>query len=580
MTEPIDYSKLESAIGLNWYQVDPDLKALMDRYLSPDDRGWAEERLQHWGEICGGPIAANAEVIDRNPPQLERYDAWGNETNRVVHNASTIDTKRYIWEEGPHALDVEGKDVPGVLRSAFTYLLSQSDTGMVCATGMTDGVIDLVRRHAPAGIREEMMAHFMAPSFDDGWDGAMFMTELRGGSDLATTDTTARQKDDKTWLLNGSKWFCSNVDAKAIATLARPEGADPGLRGLALFVVPATRADGTPNGIHVKRIKDKLGTRSVPTAEVDFVDAEAHILSDPKEGSSESRGFNRMMSMVNGSRLGVALMGLGIARRCLLEGSIYAAHREAFGRRLDELPLMQETLLQMAVEVEAAAAIVFEAASVAGRTGDEEARRLYRILVPLAKFRAARRGLEVASQGLEVLGGNGYIENWPLARQFRDAQCHTIWEGTENIISLDVLRAIAKEHAHDALLGRVDEALANADHPALASVRGAVEGARSEAVEALGVIASLPKDLQLLHARRLAGLLADLIQAALLTEAAAAELAKDGSARKAAVAQLFVRENLAERRLRGISGDRSVLELFGAVTRHEPLEPSALSAAQ
>ncbi len=199
-------------------------------------------------------------------------------------------------------------------------------------------------------------------------------------------------------------------------------------------------------------------------------------------------------------------------------------------------------------------------------------------MVPLSKFRAARRGLEIASQGLEVLGGNGYIESWPLARQFRDAQCHTIWEGTENIISLDVLRAIAKEHAHDALLGRVDEALAKAGHPALASVRGAVEGARAEAVEALAVIASLPNDMQLLHARRLTGLLADLIQAALLTEAAAAELARDGSARKAAVAQLFVREHLGDRRLRGISGDRSVLDLFGPVTRHEPLEPSALAA--
>ncbi len=370
------------------------------------------------------------------------------------------------------------------------------------------------------------------------------------------------------------------MDAKSIATLARPEGADPGLRGLALFVVPVTRADGTPNGIRIKRIKDKLGTRSVPTAEVDFVDAEAYILSDPKSSTSESRGFNRMMAMVNGSRLGVATMGLGIARRCFLEAAIYAAHREAFGRRLDELPLVEETLLQMAVEVEAGAAIIFEAAAQAGRSGDEEARRLYRILVPLAKFRAARRGLEVASQGLEVLGGNGYIENWPLARQFRDAQCHTIWEGTENIISLDVLRSIAKEHAHDALLGRVDEALAKAEHAALAPVRGAVEGARSEAIEALGVMGSLPPDLQLLHARRLTGLLADLTQAALLVEEAAEELAKGGSARKAAVAHLFAREHLAERRLRGISGDRSVLELFAPVTRHEPLEPEALAAAQ
>ncbi|MEX0800969.1 MAG: acyl-CoA dehydrogenase family protein [Dehalococcoidia bacterium] len=579
MTEPIDYAKLDSAIGLNWYEADPNLRSLMDRHLSPGDRAWAEERLQRWGEICGGPIAANAEVIDRNPPRLERYDQWGNETNRVVHHPSAIETKRYIWEEGPHADEAAGRDIPAVLGSAFTYLLSQSDTGMVCATGMTGGVISLVDRYAPAGVREELMSHLMAPSYDDGWDGAMFMTEIRGGSDLASSETVATPVDEKRWLLNGAKWFCSNVDASAIATLARPEGADPGLRGLALFLVPVTRADGSPNGVRIKRVKDKLGTRSVPTAEVDFVDAEAYILSNPKSDSSESRGLNRMMSMVNGSRLGVAFMGLGIARRCFLEASIYAAHRTAFGRRLDELPLVQETLLQMAVEVEAASAMAFETSSLAGRSGDEEARRLYRILVPLSKFRGARRGLEIASQGLEVLGGNGYIENWPLARQFRDAQCHTIWEGTENILSLDVLRAIGKEQAHDALLGRVDEALARADRPELSGVVGAVQSARAEAVEALSAMASMPQELQLLNARRLTGLLADLAQAALLAEAAADELERDGSARKAAVAQLFVREHLTDRRLRGISGDRSVLDLFAPVTRYEPLDAKALAAA-
>ena len=579
MAKPIDYAKLDSAVGLNWYETDPNLRELMDRYIPPEDREWAEQRLQRWGEICGGPIAANAEVIDRNPPRLEKYDSWGNETNRIVHHPSAIDTKRYIWEEGPHADEAAGRDVPPVLGSAFTYLLSQSDTGMVCATGMTGGVISLVDRYAPEGIREELLSHLMAPNYDDGWDGAMFMTEIRGGSDLASSETVAKKLDDKRWALNGAKWFCSNVDAKAIATLARPEGADPGLRGLALFLVPVTRADGSPNGVRIKRVKDKLGTRSVPTAEVDFEDAEAYILSNPESTSSESRGLNRMMSMVNGSRLGVAVMGLGIARRCLLEASIYAAHRTAFGKRLDELPLVQETLLGMTVEVEAASAIVFETASLAGRGGDEEARRLYRILVPLSKFRAARRGLEIASQGLEVLGGNGYIENWPLARQFRDAQCHTIWEGTENILCLDVLRAIGRESAHDALLARVDEALAKADRPELASVVGPVQAARAEAVEALSTMATLDQDLQLLNARRLTGLLADLAQAALLAEAAADELDRSGSARKAAVARLFVREHLTERRLRGISGDRTVLDLFAPVTRHEALTADALASA-
>lgn len=576
--QPIDYSAFESAIGLNWYLIDPNLRSLMDRHLPAENRDWTEEHLLRWGELCGGPIAARAEVIDRNPPRLERYDAWGNEINRIVHHPEAVASKRDIWEQGANALRAGGRAVSPVLGSAFTYLLSQSDTGMVCATGMTGGVESLVDRYAPPEVREEVLPRLRSPSFEGSWDGAMFMTELRGGSDLAASETRATQ-DGESWSLNGSKWFCSNVDAQAIVTLARPEGAPEGLRGLALFLVPAQRADGSRNGIAIKRLKDKLGTKSVPTAEVDFVDAEAYILSSPSgDSGSEARGLNRMMSMVNGSRLGVATMGLGIMRRSFLESAIYAAHRQAFGKRLDQLPLVRETLVQMAVQVEAAAAMVFETSSLAGVSGDENERRLYRILVPLTKFRAARRGLELATQAVEILGGNGYMETWPTARQLRDAQCHTIWEGTENIICLDVLRAMQKESGHDALLDRVDAALASADHPLLGAIVDAVAQARREAQEAIAFLARAPDDLRQLHSRRVSACLADLTQAALLLAEAAEELKRTGSARKAAVARFFVRDNLSRAPLRGISEDRSVLELFDSVTRYGPLEPSALPA--
>jgi alkylation response protein AidB-like acyl-CoA dehydrogenase len=580
--EGIDYSQFESAIGLNWYLIDPNLRAIADHYIGPDDRDWAEETLVRWGELCGGPLARRAEVIDRNPPRLERYDAWGNEVCTIVHHPAAIESKRDIWDEGPQGLSARrGKPIPTVLGSAFTYLLSQCDTGMVCATGMTSGVELLVSRWGSPEVKERVLPHLQSPTFDGSWDGAMFMTEIRGGSDLGSSETVARRDGDR-WLLNGSKWFCSNVDAKAIATLARPEGAEPGVRGLALFLVPAERADGTRNGIRIKRLKDKLGTRSVPTAEVDFVDAEAYILSNPnRDAGSEARGLNRMMSMVNGSRLGVATMGLGIMRRSFLEAAIYAAHRTAFGRRLDELPMVQETLVQMVVALEGASAMVFEAASLAGATGDEKGRRLYRILVPLAKFRGARGGLELASQAVEILGGNGYVETWPMARQLRDAQCHTIWEGTENIICLDVLRSMAKENAHDALLDRVDRALAGVEHPALAQLKDAVLQARRDAQEMILFLARADADLRQLHARRVTTFLSDLMQAALLLEAAQEELRKTGSARKAAVARFFVRDRLLAARsgpMRAISDDRSVLDLFAPITRYQPLALDALPA--
>src|SRR3990172_1658883 len=208
-TGPIDYGAFDSAVGLNWYLIDPNLRALMDRHLERDQRDWGEEQLLRWGELCGGPIAARAEVIDRNPPRLERYDEWGNDVCRVIHHPDAVATKRDIWERGPNGLRASGGELPTVLGSAFTYLLSQSDTGMVCATGMTGGVEALVDRYAPAEVRERVLPHLQSPSFDNAWDGAMFMTEIRGGSDLASSETVATPDGD-TWLLNGSKWVCSN----------------------------------------------------------------------------------------------------------------------------------------------------------------------------------------------------------------------------------------------------------------------------------------------------------------------------------------------------------------------------------
>jgi alkylation response protein AidB-like acyl-CoA dehydrogenase len=565
-TEPIDYAQFESAIGLNWYEIDPHLRSLMDRHIAPADRPWAEELLQRWGELCGGPIARRAESVDKNPPQLKQYDEWGNEVCEVVHHPDAIANKKDIWEQGPNGMRRQGKPVPAVLGSAFTYLLSQSDTGAVCATGMTGGVQGFVERYAPADVQERVLSHMHSVSYEGSWDGAMFMTEIRGGSDLASSETVATQKNG-TWVLNGSKWFCSNVDARAIATLARPEGADAGLGGLALFLVLAERSDGTRNGIRIKRLKDKLGTKSVPTAEIDFVNAEAYIMSSPRANGSEARGLNRMMSMVNGSRLGVATMGLGIMRRSLLEGAIYASHRTAFNKSLNALPMVRETLVRMAVEVEAVSSVVFEASSLAGSSGDEQARQLYRILVPLSKFRGARGGLEHASQAVELLGGNGYIETWPVARQLRDAQCHTIWEGTENIICLDVLRSMRREQAHDALLGRIDSALAAADHPTLAKERDIVAESLREARGAIDFMLRAQDDVRQLHSRRLTRWLSELTEAALLLEQAASELQASGSTRKATVARLYIQDHIAPATNRGISDDRSVLDAYDAVVR-------------
>jgi alkylation response protein AidB-like acyl-CoA dehydrogenase len=425
----------------------------------------------------------------------------------------------------------------------------------------------------------------------------MFMTEIRGGSDLAASECAAAKAADGTWRINGSKWFCSNLDAQAILVLARPEGAAPGLATLAMFLVPRQRADGTRNGIHIRRLKDKLGTKAVPTGEADFIDAEAYLMGreagasssspprmergpgtavSPWRGEVDGRGINRMMEMVQSSRFGVAIMGLGIMRRSFMEAACYAHHREAFGRLLIDFPLVRETLVNMAVDVEAGGALALEAAE-AGAGRDADARRLYRILVPLAKYRCARRGLELATQAVEMHGGNGYIEDWPVARQFRDAMCHPIWEGTENIICLDVLRAMAKEHADDALFSRIERALGGAEHPVLADAASAVGRSVDDVKEAIAYLERSPQEVRLLNARRLTDYMADVTQAALLVEEAVWELAHKGSVRKAIVARQFIEIRLARHEKRGITSENRIpLDFFEEIVSHKPISAASI----
>ena len=290
-----------------------------------------------------------------------------------------------------------------------------------------------------------------------------------------------------------------------------------------------------------------------------------------------------MMEMVNGSRFGVALMGLGIHRRSFLEAAIYAARRSQFGNRIDSYPLVRETLVDLLVDLEAGMAATYECAAAArgARTPNRAAScagsscRWPRCAAPAWRWGRRRRRLE-------VLGGNGYMEDWPMARQLRDAQCHTIWEGTENILCIDVRRAMRGEQAHLALLARVGPSRSRragsqgAGRPRVGHRRRrrcATPARRPSYLE------TAPDDIALLHSRRFAELLADTVEGALLVEEAAWALDRDGDARKAAVARRFVSRHLATPPLRGITDpDRSVLDLFEPLVRYGSIDESDLAA--
>jgi acyl-CoA dehydrogenase len=554
------------AVGLNWYRTDPSLQLTMAYYLQPDELTVVEPHLSSIGDLMGGPVARWAERTDRSPARLERYDRWGHDISRVVQPPSFIESKRAVLN-AQKALKDDARNA-GVKSSlplfAANYLLNQADIGMGCALGTGGGMVkSLVAAYAPADVREHVLA-----KFDTGeWEGetAQLLTERAGGSDLGTLETTAR-RDGDAWLLNGFKWFASNCDGQVFVVLAKPEGAPDSGRGVATFLVLRTRRDGTRNGIRIRRLKDKLGTRSVASGEVELVDAEAFLLSgEPSSHNAEAqphdgKGLGRMMELTNASRLGIALFALGNARRALVESLCYARQRRAFGDRLLDKPLMRRKLAEMIVDVEAAQALVFDGVGLANHRQRRQVRQ--RIAVPVTKLKVCRLGITMASDAIEIHGGNGYIETWPVARLLRDAQVNTIWEGADNILCLDVRRGIERLGAHQPLLERLHDAVSVSDDDETTQlVRRRIEDLEA----AITAWTKLPAQVAEARLFPLAQFMGDVYAGALLTEQAAWEQATGRTDRKALVARLYARRYLAERGpLRGIDDEVDEgIERFG-----------------
>ncbi|HXQ43126.1 MAG TPA: acyl-CoA dehydrogenase family protein [Acidimicrobiales bacterium] len=585
-----DYAEFEQAIGLDWYRMDPNLSFLLDRYLpDPADRAFAEDHVGRFGSLVGQVIAPRAEETDKHGPALRRYDRWGYDVDEIVHHPTWTENKADLVRNGFVSLEAyAGRPVPAVVGASVSYLVSQAETAIYCGLGMTSGAADIIERHAPTAEAADMVGRLRSTDPADAWEGGMFLTERQGGSDVGA-NTMRAVEDGEEWRLFGDKHFCSNVDADVFIVLARPDGAPGGSRGLGTFIVPRHLPDGSPNGFSIKRLKPKLGTVGVPTGEVTLDGARAWLAGsaagDATAGGADAardgRGINRMMEMVNGSRFGVALMGLGIHRRCFLEAAIYAARRSQFGNRIDAYPLVRETLVDLLVDLEAGMAATYECAAAERTASDVAAGRLVRrILVPLAKMRCTRLALDAASAALEVFGGNGYMEDWPMARQLRDAQCHTIWEGTENILCIDVRRAMRGEQAHLALFTRLEQALETATgHKVLGATVDTVAGTLADARTAATYLETAADDVALLQSRRFAELLGDVSEGALLVEQAAWALDHGGDARKAAIARRFASRRLATAPLRGITDpDRMVLDLFEPLVRYGPVDDSDLAA--
>jgi acyl-CoA dehydrogenase len=600
---PLDFGRFERGRGTNYWALDPALRRELRRSLPDGDREFAAERLRSLGGAVAGTVADNADVLDRNPPELHTYDRHGDVANRIAYHPAQAENERVVVEHGVVADAFEAPEgradpLPFAHSLAACYLLNYADTGLTCPVAMTLGV-GLVLEEFDDGSLDRFYEGVVARDRENWLQGAMFLTEKQGGSDVGATETVAepaepaaeRGEPGSRWELTGEKWFCSNVDAGAALALARRPDGPEGTAGLGLFLVPQGARDGDADadGLLYRRLKGKLGTRSVPTAELELRGAEAYLVGDPEDG------FRQMATMVNLERLANAMGSMGLVRRALLEAAVHAAGRDAFGASLDSHPLMRRDLIETTVEHEAGLAATFEAArlfdAVRGRRGvgasgvdtPDDPYPLMRLLVPVVKYRTARLAVDTASYAMEVLGGNGYVDEFVTNRLLRDAQVLPIWEGASNVLALDVLRVLDREGAAAPLLGHLRSRLdpvadRGAESPAHASLAEDATTA-GEAVDDLETtfarLATVDPDAAQYRGKAVADRIYDAVAAACLLDRAAEELrgggSEDGDARTALVAGAFVADRFRHGPLAEF--DERTGERFDAVVRHAPVEP-------
>jgi alkylation response protein AidB-like acyl-CoA dehydrogenase len=565
---------------VNFYGSDPYLQFVLRRRLSPEERVLGEPRLRALGARIGNEIEALAAEADRQTPTLTIRDKRGERVDELVVSRAYRELERILYGEfglaamalRPGILD-PNQPSSLVLNDAFIYLAEQGEAGLFCPLSMTRALARTLVKFAPPELVERYLPRLTSTDPATLSTGAMFMTEKQGGSDLGLTATTARPSAEHPdlWELRGEKWFCSNVGAELVLTLARPEGAGPGTRGLGLFLLPRELPDGIRNHYRIERVKDKLGMRSFASGEVTLDGALAYLIGGP------GQGWLQMTEMLNITRLGCASAAAALARRSFLESLVHARGRVAFGHALADLPLMRAQLLDLLLDAETLTALFFEGSAQldAADHGDAVAAQLARALMPLAKFHASEEARRVVAEGMEVRGGNAYIEDWPNARMLRDVQVQAIWEGTGNISALDVGRALGKPDIAATLLETYQARLAAVEDAAVARAARLASGALVGCFAEIQALTALPQERREARMRGITRRLARAISAALLVEDAQYQAREDGSYRCLMQAALYLRREIYSPRWGATDAEAVPIEWFDALVEWTPALPAS-----
>jgi alkylation response protein AidB-like acyl-CoA dehydrogenase len=528
----------------NYYDATPNLARVLARRAGAEHLRTMEPRLRDFGYVVATVVEPAVATLERHreQPAHVAYDSIGRPLEAIEFHPAYRRAGQAVWASGMLTALHDGRGAFELV--AMFYLLSHvGEGGHACPVVCTAGLSRAVERRGSAELQAQFMPRLRERDYDNCYRGSQFLTEVQGGSDVGANTASAVPDDNQlgAWRISGEKWFCSVADADLFAVTARPPDAPKGTSGLGCFLVPRSVDGVTPNGFRIRRLKDKLGTRILASAEIDFDGALAWPIGPVEDGFRVA-----VEELLNTSRWLNAVGSTGIMRRAYLEASSFARHRRAFGRCVGSFPVVREHLAVMKVEEQAALASTMAVTALRARLDDAKAVHtdadadVFRFLVNTNKYLTSVGATDMVRRGIEVLGGNGTIEDFsPLPRLYRDAMVFESWEGTHNVLCAQVHRDCVRFGLLDNVLRWVRDELSSAGESAGVDAR-AVAGALEELEPRLR--RSLADgDHAAAHFRRQLDRLMRAVQAACLLSEAAVD---DGDAGKTAAASLFVRRHL------------------------------------
>jgi len=448
----------------NFFNSDLILRHFLKKHYSENGSIYMKDKLVDLGAKAANEMDQLSQWADKNPPILKKRNAFGEDINEIEFHPAYESLKEIAiesemlhvkWES---ALQAKFKNELHALGFGAGYLFAMAEDGLFCPLCMTDGVARIIHRFANESDQQRLLPKIATTNASELFTGAMFLTEKAGGSDVGANLVEAEAIGNGYYKLNGEKWFCSNANAEIILALARTNPEISGTKGLSIFLIEKQQPDGSPNPKNMVRLKDKIGVRSMASAEIILEDTIGKILG--KEG----QGFYIMAEMINLSRLYNSVTASAIIRRALVETYQYLSHRKTFGKIALEHALVRDKLAELAAIHQANFYFTWHTIITLDKAdnGDANAQQLIRLLTPMLKKCTAEDSVYVSREAMEAIGGIAYIEESVIPKLLRDALVLPIWEGAGNIMVLDMLRAAFKENMLPVLSSEIKEILESA----------------------------------------------------------------------------------------------------------------------